>query len=106
MALTIDTTTYRTTNYDRDRNGDPLIITPQGILLHNGGGSIGSDMYELTGKSPRRVSAGYYVTRSGIIYELGPDTHRYWHAGAPDRQTTRWHGNSPAAFGIYDGNLL
>lgn len=99
-------TDLRTPNYDKDRNGNPLEAPPQGILIHTGGGNEDSDLHELLGKSNRRVSSNLYVNRRGDVRELAPDTYRTWHAGASDPVTTRWWGNTPAAFGIRDGNRL
>jgi hypothetical protein len=105
-----DIETYRATLFDRQGPSPvdpPVIIRPNGILLHSGEGTVQSDMFELTGKDPHHpVSVGNYTTRTGLRYELGPDYYRYWHAGAPDHGQTSWHGSYPGAFGITDGNKL
>lgn len=52
------------------------------IILHHGGGTVQGDLAALTGPSGR-VSADFYVDRSGRIYKLNPQlTLCYtWHAG-------------------------
>jgi hypothetical protein len=103
----VDDTTFHATKFDRNNDGTPRIIVPQGILLHSGGGSRASDMYELEGNDPKHpVGVGQYCTRDGLIYQLGPENRAYWHAGAPDHNTRSWWGWSPGAFGIYNGNLF
>lgn len=106
--LEINTDRYQTPNYDRHGDRTPVIIIPQGILLHEGSGTQESDLAELTGTSGsgRLVSSWAYVNRVGEIFTLGPDNRRYWHAGAPDHDSVRWWGSSPTKYGIYDGNLL
>jgi hypothetical protein len=99
-------TEFTTPNFDRKHDGTPLIIRPQGILTHTGGGTQTSDFYELLGKSGRMVSAHYYVNRAGKVYQLAPDDHRTWHAGPQDMTSKRWWGNNGASYGIIDGNTL
>jgi hypothetical protein len=97
-------TDFKTPNFDRNRDGTPFIIKPQGIMTHTGGGDQKSDFFELLGKSGRLVSSHYYINREGTIYQLAPDDHRTWHAGTQDTWSKRWWGNSAAAYGIVDGN--
>ena len=75
-------------------------------MIHTGGGNEESDLYELLGKSDRRVSANLYINRKGVVRELAPDMYRTWHAGVPDPITTRWWGTTAPAHGITDGNRL
>jgi hypothetical protein len=99
--------TYTAIYYDRHYDGSAIEAPPVGMLLHHGGGSQASDLYILTGKDPaRKVGTHYYVTRSGTIYQLCPDTYAAWHAGAPDHLTTRWWGNTAASYGVVNGNRL
>ena len=80
MTFLVDSTTYVAKNYDRASDGTPRTITPAGILLHTGEGTRKGDLAWLSGDTSG-VSCGYYVTRDGMIYQLGPDTRRYWHGG-------------------------
>lgn len=79
MSFTIDSTTWNTPNFSRE-NGIAVTHPPQGILLHSCEGTAASSLPWLT--NPRSgVSCTYYVTRTGIIFQLAPDTYRTWHAG-------------------------
>lgn len=107
MNYTVDLTSYHAIYYERNRDGSPRTITPDGMLLHQGDGTAQSDLYILTGKDPtRRVGCNYYVKRDATIYRLAPDSYECWHAGAPTQASTRWWGNNAAAYGIYNGNRL
>lgn len=80
MALSIDTTTYRSPNYDRHDDGRPVLHEPIGVVLHSGGGTKQSDLGWLT--NPKSgVSAHFYVDRAGQIFQLMPEEYRAWHAG-------------------------
>ncbi len=72
--MQIDTTSYRSPNYDYR----PARI--EGITLHTGEGTRQSDLSWLC--SPRSgVSCHYYVCRDSTIYQLVDDERRAWHAG-------------------------
>lgn len=101
---TLDDTTYTTTNFEKV-DGKPYHMHPAGIIFHNGGGTVESDMVELTGSNPNnRVSCYIYFCENGTVYELGPRSYMYWHAGRPDLQTKRWWGTTARAYGILHGN--
>jgi N-acetyl-anhydromuramyl-L-alanine amidase AmpD len=54
----------------------------QGIVLHSSDGTEKSDVQTLRGNDPQhRVSAHYYVTRDGRIYQFVNDQDTAWHAG-------------------------
>jgi hypothetical protein len=93
MPLDIDSTTFVSPNYNKLPDGRPLIITPQGILIHSDEGTRHSSLPLLCNPAPggnpkRAVSCQYYVCRpiNGVVdvYQLVSDNHRAWHAGASD----------------------
>jgi N-acetyl-anhydromuramyl-L-alanine amidase AmpD len=54
----------------------------QGIVLHSSDGTEKSDVRTLRGLDPQhQVSAHYYVTRDGRIYQFVNDQDTAWHAG-------------------------
>jgi len=54
----------------------------QGIVLHSSDGTEKSDVRTLRGNDPQhQVSAHYYVTRDGRIYQFVNDQDTAWHAG-------------------------
>lgn len=107
MTYTINSTAYHAKYYERHADGTALELPPMGLLLHNGGGTVESDLHILTGNDPaRKVGCNLYVTRTGIIYQLAPDTYQTWHAGVPDHATRRWWGSTAAAYGVVSGNRL
>jgi N-acetyl-anhydromuramyl-L-alanine amidase AmpD len=54
----------------------------QGIVLHSTDGTEKSDVRTLRGLDPQhQVSANYYVTRDGRIYQFVNDQDTAWHAG-------------------------
>lgn len=76
--MQIDATSYPSPNY----NSRPGPI--RALVLHSGEGTKASDLATLTNDrvAPnRRVSAHYYVTRAGTIYQLVDPSLRAWHAG-------------------------
>lgn len=75
MALTIDRT-LRSPNFD----SRPVGTAIDGIVIHTGEGTRKSDLAELTSPSTK-VSAHYYVDRTGHVNELVDPTQRAWHAG-------------------------
>lgn len=80
MALAIDTTSYRSKNYNERPKGEI-----SAIVFHDGEGTKKGDLDTLcdnTVPEDDRVSAHYYVDRLGHIYQLVDDSKRAWHAGA------------------------
>lgn len=81
MAFTIDTTTHRSPNYD-DR---PVGTDIWALIVHSCEGSPAGDEQQSSIPwlcSPSSgVSAHYYVTRAGVIYQLVDGSRRAWHAG-------------------------
>jgi N-acetyl-anhydromuramyl-L-alanine amidase AmpD len=70
----------------------------QGIVLHSSDGTEKSDVQTLRGNDPQhRVSAHYYVTRDGRIYQFVNDQDTAWHAGETINNSR--YGNS-ATLGI------
>lgn len=82
--MQINATTWRTPNISRHTQGpligQPITITPQGILLHSTEGSALSSLRWLTNPKSH-VSCNYVVTEAGTIYQLADDHHRTWHGG-------------------------
>lgn len=82
--LNIDTTTWHTPNVSRHikgtKKGEPIIITPQGILLHTTEGSALASLRWLTDPNSK-VSCNYVVDEQGNIFQLAKDTERTWHGG-------------------------
>lgn len=72
----IDRTTWRSPNYDERPAGTAI----SAIVLHHGAGTKQSDLSWLCNPASE-VSAHYYVTRDGTIYELVDPRERAWHAG-------------------------
>jgi len=80
MSFAIDTTSYRSLNYEQRPPG----VQPSILVLHDGEGTAKSDLERLTNNRvpvKNRVSAHYYVTRAGLIYQLVYDELAAWHAG-------------------------
>jgi hypothetical protein len=80
MSLSIDKTTFKSPNYDRDTAGRPILMQPRGIVLHSGEGSRQSDLGWLCNPKSK-ASAHFYVCRDGTIYQLLPENYIAWHAG-------------------------
>lgn len=75
MALQIDTSTYRSPNYN-SRLGNPI----RAILLHTTEGNWPSDAQWLS-SSASQVSAHYVISPQAMVFQLVDDSHRAWHAG-------------------------
>jgi N-acetylmuramoyl-L-alanine amidase len=79
MAFFIDSTTWQSPNYDR-RHAVPI----SAIVCHSCEGALptprASSLPWLCSANSR-VSAHYYVCRSGRIYQLVDDADEAWHAG-------------------------
>lgn len=73
--MQIDTTTWRSPNYDERPGGVSTIV------VHSTGGSALSGLRWLTNPASG-VSTHYVIDRDGRIYQLVDDAHRAWHAGA------------------------
>lgn len=91
MPLAINSTTYVSPNYNKLPSGQPLVIDPEGILIHSDEGTRYSSLPLLCNPAPggnpnKAVSCQYYVCRPVgervDIYQLVADIHRSWHAGA------------------------
>jgi N-acetyl-anhydromuramyl-L-alanine amidase AmpD len=64
--------------FSKGRGGNKI----QGIVLHSSDGIEKSDVNTLRGNDPtHRVSANYYVTRDGRVYQFVNDDDTAWHAG-------------------------
>ena len=89
MTLAIDSTSYRSPNYDA-RPAPPFAI-----VLHSGEGTKHGDLATLTNDrvAPlNRVSAHYYVDRLGTVYQLVHPDRRAWHAGVSNYLTrSNWN---------------
>jgi N-acetyl-anhydromuramyl-L-alanine amidase AmpD len=80
IFVQIDSTSWRSPNYDRHNDGAPVLIMPAGLLLHSSEGTQASDLPRLC-SSRSLVSSTYYISRAGQIFQLVADNHRAWHAG-------------------------
>lgn len=77
--MQIDSTTWRSPNYDA--RTDPI----SAIVVHSCEGKPAGDEQQSSlpwlCKPSLKVSCHYYITRAGVIYCLVDDTYRAWHAG-------------------------
>jgi N-acetyl-anhydromuramyl-L-alanine amidase AmpD len=78
-------TARRTPNLTRypkghSKAGQPVVITPQGILIHSDEGVAAGSLSWLCNPESG-VSSTYYLTRSAVIYQLAEDYYRTWHGG-------------------------
>ncbi len=76
--LPIDTISHPSPNFSERPAG------VRSIVLHTGEGTADSDLHTLTNNrvpEKKRVSAHYYVTRAGLIYQLVDPRCAAWHAG-------------------------
>ena len=90
-APQIDIFSYRSPNW----SPRPVGVSPDMIVMHTGEGSKKSDLEALMDdKRPlaKRVSAHYYVDKTGKVYELVSPNREAWHAG-----TSSWQGRGSLA---------
>lgn len=74
MIFSIDATSRRSPNFDARRG--PITA----LVIHSDEGTEASSLGWLCNPASQ-VSSGYYVARTGRIYQLVDDTDQAWHAG-------------------------
>jgi len=77
----------KSTNFGKGGNKNYKIEVNFVIVHYTAGTEIG-DLPTLLGKTSKEVSAHYYVTKDGRIYELVAPPKRAWHAGV-----SKWEHN-------------
>lgn len=77
--------TSRTSENTESRHGG----YPQMLVWHATAGRERSDIPTLLGLTSRRVSAHYYITKDGRVFQFVPDNLAAWHAGV-----SSWLGHS------------
>ena len=79
-------------SYSRGRAGNGQI---KGIVLHSSDGNEASDTQTLTGHDPdHKVSAHYYVTKDGRIYQFVNDQDTAFHAGQTAGKYAGYNNNT------------
>lgn len=74
--------------YPSHNFNDRKFLSPDMIIIHYTGMKTANDaLNRMTERCDPQVSAHYFITREGIVYQLVDEKHRAWHAGV-----SSWEG--------------